>query len=124
MLISWLTCIPLYFGNSCHSITPTGTSRLEPMMTRQCDLDPSTSHFCILKLGFTGEYFNKAVLTCTVYVFSKNKKSITIFHLAIIVFSAMKHRRNATDNGRTTETLVSHMSLVLRKPVFGVSDQV
>ena len=31
--ISWLTCIPLYFGNSCHSMersngTPTGTSRL------------------------------------------------------------------------------------------------
>ena len=56
-------------------------------------------HFYIVKLGFTGVYIFFAlkhrlwvlVRTPTINVLSKNKKNITIFHLKIIVFTAVKN---------------------------------
>ena len=57
------------------------------MQTCPCDVDPLTTPFSIVKLGFTGvfifSYFclTEAVLTCTtIYVLSKNMKTIKTFN--------------------------------------------
>ena len=80
------------------------------MITSPCNVYPLAPHFYIIvKLTrvFRGIYFflifalkhrslvlvrTASVLTCTtIYVLSKNKKNIAIFHLKIIIFTAVKY---------------------------------
>ena len=71
------------------------------MHTRPCDLHPITSHFYIVKLGFTEVYICFLFLLKTdrgyklqppqIYVLTKIKK-YTIFHLKILIFRAVKNR--------------------------------
>ena len=84
------------------------------MLTCPCNVYPLTPHFYIVKLGFTGwgihfflffalkhrswvhvrtaSVLTEAVLTCTHDLcLSKNKKNIAIFHLKIIIFTAVKN---------------------------------
>ena len=80
------------------------TDLLAIRITCPCVLYPRTPHFYIVKLGFTGVYFFFLFLLqnidCgyslervpTIHVLSKNKKkNITIFHLKIIIFAAVKN---------------------------------
>ena len=71
-------------------------------ITRPCGLHPfNTPHFYIVKRGLTGVYIFLVfalkhrvwvlVRTVTLYVLSKNKKNITIFHLKITIFTAVKN---------------------------------
>ena len=63
------------------------------MKTSPCIEQPLTPHFYIVKLRFTGVYiFFLFLLQNIINVLSKNKKNIIIFHLKIIIFSAMKYR--------------------------------
>ena len=81
------------------------------MLTCLCNVYPLTPHFYIVKLGFTGVY----IFSYFCYVLSKNKKNITIFHLKIIVFTAVKNR------------LILHghvfVMYIIRKPVFGTATE-
>ena len=52
------------------------------MVTYPCNVDPLTTHFYIVKLGFTGVDIIFLFLP-TIYVLIKNKKNITPFHLKI-----------------------------------------
>ena len=67
---------------------------------------PLTPHFYIVKLGFTGVYIIFLFLLLntdcgysleppqcvpTIYVLSKNKKNIKIFHLKVISFTVFKN---------------------------------
>ena len=74
------------------------------MLTCPCNVDPPTPHFYVVKHWFPGVYIifalkhrlwvlgRTALLrTCTHNVLSKNKKKITIFHLKIINFIALKY---------------------------------
>ena len=72
-------------------------------ITCPCNEDPFTPHFYIVKLGFTGVLFflifalNHRLwvlvrtASLTIYVLGKNKKYTTIFHLKIIIFTAVKY---------------------------------
>ena len=61
------------------------------------DLYPLSPHFYIVKLGFTRVYIflifalKHRLWVPTIYVLSKNKKKITIFHLKIIIITAVKN---------------------------------
>ena len=73
-------------------------------ITRLCDLYPLAPHFYIVIFDFTGIciiFLNFAlkhrllvlVRAChTIYVLSKNKKHITLFHLKIVNFIAIKNQ--------------------------------
>ena len=72
------------------------------MITCPCDSHPLTPHFYIVKLGFTGVYIFFLIFAPkhrlwvrvrvpTIYVWSKNKNNIKIFHLKIIIFTAVKY---------------------------------
>ena len=72
------------------------------MLTRPFNEDPLTPHFYIVKLGFTGVYFLFLFLLknidCgysleppTINVLSKNKKNITVLHMQILFFTAVKY---------------------------------
>ena len=80
------------------------------MITCPCNVYSLTPHFYIVKLGFTGVYIflifdlkhrlwilvrtaslRRFYRIPTIYVLSKNKKNITIFHLKIIIFTAVKN---------------------------------
>ena len=78
--------------------------------TRLYNSDPLEPHFYIVKLGFTGVYIifltsalkhrlwvlvrtaspRRFYRVPTIYILSRSKKNITIFHLNIFVFSAVK----------------------------------
>ena len=79
------------------------------MITGPCHVYPLTPHFYMVKLGFTGVYIfsyfslkhrlwvlirtaslRRFRRVPTIYVLSKNTKNITIFHLKIIIFIAVK----------------------------------
>ena len=68
-------------------------------ITCLCDLYTFAPHFYIVKEGFTRVYIflifalKHRLCVPMIYVLSKNKKNITIFHLKIIIFTAMKNRR-------------------------------
>ena len=75
--------------------------------TCPCDLYPLTPNCYIVKLGFAGVYIIFLFLLLnidfvyaleppqlehpTIYVLSKIRKNITIFHLKIIVFTTVKY---------------------------------
>ena len=81
------------------------------MLTSPCNEDPLTPHFYIVKLRFTGIFFffltsalkhrswvlvrtasvRRFKRVPTIFVLSKNKKNITVFHLKIIIFTAEKY---------------------------------
>ena len=71
------------------------------MLTCPYNVDPLTSHFYTVNMGFTGVYvclifalkhrLRQFYSVPTIYVLSKNKKNITIFHLKIIIFTAVKN---------------------------------
>ena len=62
----------------------------------------------------------------TIYVLSKNKKNtcIKIFQLKIFIFATEKYCSVLLRHVNIMYLHVAHLSLVARKPVFGVSDQV
>ena len=80
------------------------------MLTCPCNVDPLTPHFYIVKLGFTVVYITflffalkhrlwvlvrtpsmrRFLSVPTIYVLSQSKKNITIFHLKITNFTAVK----------------------------------
>ena len=64
------------------------------MKTSPCNVHPLATHFYIVKLGFTGVYISEAVLTSThnICFRAKIRKNLKIFHLKIIIFTAVKNR--------------------------------
>ena len=70
------------------------------MITRPCKLHLLTHHFYIVKLGLTRVYIffivflkhlSWVLVRTAINILSKNKKNITIFHLKIIIFTAVKY---------------------------------
>ena len=74
------------------------------MQTCPCIVHPLTPHFYIVELGFTGVYIIFLILALKQRLlvrvtsthnlcFEQKKKKITIFHLKIILFTAVKYCR-------------------------------
>ena len=61
---AWHCTLSCACGETKNSSVICMVLQLYIMLTCPCNKDPLTSHFCIIKLVFTG-IFNEAVLTCT-----------------------------------------------------------
>ena len=64
------------------------------MQTSPYNVDPLSPHFYKVNLGFTGVYIIFLILALkhTIYIcYEHNKKHITIFHLKVIIFTAVKY---------------------------------